>query len=84
MKLLIRLLREPLLHLLAIGADLLEPAAGELEAYLAANEQTFRRGPSLAFKQVNFGKTSAPETITPKVIDNDLWYNPAGSMGALL
>jgi hypothetical protein len=46
------------------GADLLEPTAGELEAYFLANKQTFRHGPRLAFEQIYLGETPPPETIT--------------------
>jgi len=59
-----RRLRQKMEFLTDTGADLLEPAAGELEAYLLANEQTFRRGPRLAFEQIYLGETPPPETIT--------------------
>ncbi len=59
-----RRLRQKMEFLTDTGADLLEPAAGELEAYLAANEQTFRRGPRLALEQIYLGETPAPESIT--------------------
>ena len=58
-----RRLRQKMEFLTDSGADLLEPAAGELEAYFAANEQTFRRGPRLAFEQIYLGETPAPESI---------------------
>jgi hypothetical protein len=59
-----RRLRQKMEFLADTGADLLEPAAGELEAYLAANEQDFRRGPRLAFEQIYLGETPDPESIT--------------------
>ena len=59
-----RRLRQKMEFLTDSGADLLEPAAGELEAYLATNEQTFRRGPRLAFEQVYLGENPDAETIT--------------------
>jgi hypothetical protein len=58
-----RRLRQKMEFLTDTGADLLEPAAGELEAYLAANEQTFRHGPRLAFEQIFLGETPAPESV---------------------
>jgi hypothetical protein len=45
------------------GADLLEPRPGELEAFLAGHEQTFRREPRLAFEQIFLGENPAPERI---------------------
>jgi len=56
-------MRQKLEFLADTGAGLLEPAAGELEAYFAANEQTFRRGPRLAFEQIYLGETPGPESI---------------------
>ncbi len=58
-----RRLRQKMAFLADTGADLLEPAAGELEAHLAANEQTYRRGPRLAFEQIYLGETPGQETI---------------------
>jgi len=58
-----RRLRQKMEFLADTGADLLEPGAGELEAYLLANEQTFRRGPRLAFEQIYFGETPNPEIV---------------------
>ena len=59
-----RRLRQKMEFLTDTGADLLEPATGELEAYLAANEKTFRRGPRLSFEQIYLGETPGPESIT--------------------
>jgi len=58
-----RRLRQKMEFLTDTGADLLEPAAGELEAYLAANQQRFRHEPRLAFEQIFLGETPAPESI---------------------
>ena len=58
-----RRLRQKMEFLTDSGAEILEPVAGELEAYLLANENTFRRGPRLAFEQIYLGETSAPESI---------------------
>ncbi len=58
-----RRLRQKMEFLTDTGADILEPAAGELEAYLAANEKTFRRGPRLSFEQIYLGETPGPESI---------------------
>ncbi len=59
-----RRLRQKMEFLMDTGAYFLEPSAGELEAYFAANEQTYRRGPRLAFEQVYLGETPGAETIT--------------------
>ena len=59
-----RRLRQKMEFLADTGADLLKPAAGELEAYYAANEQTFRRGPRLAFEQLYLGETPDRDSIT--------------------
>jgi len=58
-----RRLRQKMEFLTDTGADLFEPAAGELEAYLAANEQTFRRKQSLAFEQIFLGENPTAERI---------------------
>ncbi len=58
-----RRLRQKMEFLADTGADLLKPAAGELEAYYAANEQTFRRGPRLAFEQLYLGETPDRDSI---------------------
>jgi hypothetical protein len=59
-----RRLRQKMEFLTDTAADLLEPAAGELEAYLAANEQTYRSGPQLAFEQIYLGETPGPDSVT--------------------
>jgi hypothetical protein len=45
------------------GADLIEPEAGELEAYYQANEQRFKEAPRIALTQIFFGQNATPETI---------------------
>ena len=59
-----RRLRQKMEFLTDTGADLLEPAARELEDYLAANAQTYRRGPRLAFEQIFLGETPEQERVT--------------------
>ncbi len=50
--------------LMDAGAYLQDPAAGELEAYFAANEEFYRSGLRLAFEQVYFGEAPAVEAIS--------------------
>jgi hypothetical protein len=59
-----RRLRQKMEFLMDSGADLLDPTDGELEAYLGANQQTFRRGPRLALEQIYLGEAPAPDRIT--------------------
>ena len=54
-----RRLRQKMEFLSNTGANFLEPAVGELEAYFAANEQAYRRLPRLAFEQIYLGETSS-------------------------
>ncbi len=49
--------------LMDTGAYLQDPAAGELEAYFAANEDFYRSGLRLAFEQVYLGEAPAAESI---------------------
>lgn len=74
-----RRLRQKMEFLADTGADLLTPAAGELAAYLAANETTFRRGPRLAFEQIYLGETPDPETIerSLRALQSDPMTDPA-------
>ena len=58
-----RRLRQKMEFLSDSGAGLLEPAAGELEAHLFANEARFRRGPRLAFEQIYLGEDSDPKRV---------------------
>ena len=76
-----RRLRQKMEFLADTGADLLKPAAGELEAYLIANEQTFRRGPRLAFEQIYLGETPGPESVTRSL--NALQSGPMTDPSAL-
>ncbi len=76
-----RRLRQKMEFLADIGGDLLSPATGELEAYLAANEQTYRRGPRLAFEQAYLGEIPAPESIRLSL--SALLSDPATDLSAL-
>jgi hypothetical protein len=59
-----RRLRQKMEFLTDTAADILEPTVGELEAYLAANAQTYRSGPQLAFEQIYLGETPDPDSVT--------------------
>ena len=59
-----RRLRQKMEFLTDSGADLLEPKAGELEAYLQAHKQSFRQVPRLAFEQIYLGENPSPESVT--------------------
>ena len=76
-----RRLRQKMEFLTDTGADLLKPAAGELEAYYAANELTFRRGPRLAFEQIYLGEAPGSESITRSL--NALQTDPATAPSTL-
>ena len=76
-----RRLRQKMEFLTDSGAEILEPVAGELEAYLLANEKTFRRGPRLAFEQIYLGETSAPESIRLSL--GALQSDPVADLSAL-
>jgi hypothetical protein len=58
-----RRLRQKMEFLTDTAADLLEPAEGELEAYLAANEKTYRSRPQLAFEQIYLGEAPGPDSV---------------------
>ncbi len=58
-----RRMRQKMEFLLDTGAFLQEPAAGELEAYFAANEDFYRSGLRLAFEQIYLGEAPAEEAI---------------------
>jgi hypothetical protein len=45
-------------------ANAVDPAAGELEAYFAANESLYQLEPRLAFKQVYLGENPSAEVIS--------------------
>jgi hypothetical protein len=76
-----RRLRQKMEFLTDSGAEILEPVAGELEAYLLANESAFRRGPRLAFEQIFLGETSAPESI--RLLLSALQSDPLASPSTL-
>jgi hypothetical protein len=76
-----RRLRQKMEFLADIGASLLKPAAGELEDYFAANKQTYRSEPKLAFEQIYLGETPSPETITQTL--SKLQSDPASSTATL-
>jgi len=58
-----RRLRQKMEFLTDTAADLLEPAEGELEAYLAVNENTYRSRPQVAFEQIYLGETPGPDSV---------------------
>lgn len=58
-----RRLRQKMEFLTNTGADVLEPDAGELEAYFAANEKAYRTKALIAFEQVFLGEVPSAETI---------------------
>ena len=58
-----RRLRQKMECLSDSSAALVEPAAGELEAYLLANQAKFRRSPMLTFEQIFLGQYPAPQRI---------------------
>jgi hypothetical protein len=68
-----RRLRLKMEFLIDTSADLLEPAAGELETYFAANEQNYQFEPRLAFEQIYLGEAPGPESIaeTLSVLQSD-------------
>jgi len=74
-----RRLRQKMEFLTDTGASLLKPAAGELEAYFAANKQTYQSAPKLAFEQIYLGESPKPETITKSlsVLRSDPETDPA-------
>ena len=76
-----RRLRQKMEFLTDSGAQLLEPSAGELEAYFAANEGTYRRGPRLAFEQIYLGETPGVDAITRAL--SALQSDPAADPSAL-
>ncbi len=55
---------EKMEFLLDTGAYLQKPAAGELKAYFAANQDFYRSGLRLAFEQVYLGEDPAAEAIS--------------------
>ncbi len=73
-----RRLRQKMEFLSDSGAELLQPAAGELEAHLLANEAKFRRSPLLAFEQIFLGQYPAPERVEEllKALQNESLDDP--------
>jgi hypothetical protein len=58
-----RRMGQKMLFLMDTGAYLRKPAAGDLEAYLAANEDFYRSGLRLALEQVYLGESPPAEAI---------------------
>jgi hypothetical protein len=73
-----RRLRQKMEFLSDSGAELLQPAAGELEAHLLANETKFGRSPLLAFEQIFLSQYPAPERIEEllKALQNESLGDP--------
>jgi hypothetical protein len=76
-----RRMRQKMEFLADTGASLLKPAAGELKDYFAANKQTYRNAPKLAFEQIYLGENPAPETITQSL--STLQSDPASDASNL-
>ncbi len=59
-------------------ANAVDPVAGELEAYFAANKETYRLEPRLAFEQIYLGENSSPDTIARalSVLQSDPTVDP--------
>ncbi len=58
-----RRLRLKMEFLMDSTANAVDPAAGELAAYFAANEERYRLEPRLAFEQIYLGENASPETV---------------------
>ena len=58
-----RRLQQKMEFLTDTGAGLIEPQAGELEAYYQANVERFQDAPAIALTQVFLGQNPAPERI---------------------
>jgi hypothetical protein len=76
-----RRLRQKMEFLMDTGANLLVPAAGELEAYFVANEQTYQREPHLALEQIYLGDAPDQQTIARSL--NALRLDPQTDPSAL-
>ena len=70
-----RRLRLKMEFLMDSTANAMDPAAGELEAYFAANEERYRLEPRLAFEQIYLGEKPSPDTIARSL--SVLQTNPA-------
>ena len=73
-----RRLRLKMEFLMDSTANAVDPVAGELEAYFAANEELYRLEPRLAFEQIYFGESPSPETIARalSMLQSDPAANP--------
>jgi hypothetical protein len=73
-----RRLRQKMEFLSDSSAALVEPAAGELEAYLLTKQAKFRRSPQLAFEQIFLGQYPGPERIAEllKLLQGDSVADP--------
>ncbi|GMQ75122.1 MAG: peptidylprolyl isomerase [Gammaproteobacteria bacterium] len=58
-----RRLRLKMEFLMDNAANAVDPVAGELEAYFAANEELYQLEPRLAFEQIYLGESPSPEII---------------------
>jgi hypothetical protein len=58
-----RRLRLKMEFLMDSTANAVDPVAGELETFFAANEELYRFEPRLAFEQIYLGENPSPETI---------------------
>lgn len=59
-----RRLRQKMEFLTDTSIYLKEPSTGELETYFAANEQTYRSEPHLAFEQIYLGESPPEDTVS--------------------
>ena len=58
-----RRLKQKLEFMTDTGADLIEPQAGELEAYYEANVERFQDTPAIALTQAYLGQNPSPDRI---------------------
>jgi hypothetical protein len=58
-----RRMRLKMEFLMDSSANVVDPVAGELEAYFAANEALYQQSPRLAFEQIYFGQNASPEIV---------------------
>jgi len=74
-----RRLRQKMEFLTDTGIYLQEPSTGELETFFAANEQTYRSEPRLAFEQIYLGKSPPEYTIsqTLKTLRSETAIDPS-------
>jgi len=62
-------MRQKIEFLTDIGAQMLDPTEDELQAYLAANDKKYRRGPRRALAQIFLGQTPTTENIARALQD---------------